>query len=174
VSRLHAAFAEIDRVILPDVIGWDLVPLPPPGRRLGIGEEALLRYLGGEGPEPDLRVEVRRSGRSVEVAVTNPSPFASAVSSVGNWIEVSVTQGSLLVDGRGEFDSVELGNLRRGQWQPERRATANAARFEETFVAPFEEIETGKIRLSVSRAQVRVRWHLLLSSGQEVTGRVSQ
>jgi len=174
VSRLHASLAEIDRLVLPDVAGWDLVPLPPPGNRLGVGEQVLLRYLGGEGPEPDVQVEVARSGRTVTVSMVNSSPFVSAVSSVGNWLEVSVTQGSLVVNGRGGFDSVLLGTLRGGRWQAQSRGIADAIRFEENFLAPFEEIETGSMRLSVSRARVRVRWHLVLSTGQEVTGELAR
>jgi hypothetical protein len=173
-SRLHGGLAEIDRLVLPDVVGWDLVPLPPLGRRLGIGQEGLLRYLGGEGPEPDLKVEVERSGRSVGISVANTSPFASAVSGVGNWFEVSVTQGSLMVNDRGGFDSVELGSRRGGRWQSRSHGTHDAVRFGENYVAPFEEIETVRMRLSVSRARVTVRWHLVLSSGQEVTGQASQ
>lgn len=173
-SRLHACFIEIDRLALPDVAGWDLVPLPPPGRRLGIGEEVLVRYLSGEGPAPELRVEVKRSGRTAKVSMSNLSPFVSAVTSVGNWLEVSVTQGSLLVTDRGSFDSIQVGTRRGEQWQAEARGAANAVRFEENFVAPFEELATGSIRLSVSRAQVRLRWHLVLSSGQEVTGELAR
>jgi len=30
------------------------------------------------------------------------------------------------------------------------------------------------MRISVSRAQVRVRWHILLSSGEEVTGELTR
>ncbi len=174
VSRLHANLAEIDRLVLPDVVGWDLVPLPPPGNRLGVGEEGLVRYLGGEGPEPDVRVVVERSGRSLKVSLTNSSPFVSAVSSVGNWLEVSVTQGSLLVSDRGGFDSVELGTARGGQWRAESRGIADAVRFVENFLAPFEELETGSMRLSVSRTQVRVRWHIVLSSGEGVFGEVTR
>ena len=160
--------------MLPDVAGWDLVPLPPPGNRLGVGEQVLLRYLSGEGPEPDVQVEVARSGRTVTVSMINSSPFVSAVSSVGNWLEVSVTQGSLVVNGRGSFDSVQLGTRRGGQWQAQGRGIADAIRFEENFLAPFEELETGSMRLSVSRAQVRVRWHLVLSTGQEVSRELSR
>lgn len=173
-SRLHANLAEIDRLVLPDVAGWDLVPLPPPGLRLGMGEEVLVRYLAGEGPAPAVAVDIRRSGRSVTVTLANSSPFVSAVSSVGNWLEVSVTQGSLLVDDRGDFDAIQLGTRRSGSWQADARGIADAARFEENFLAPFEELATGSIRLSVSRAQVRVRWHVLLSSGQEVSGELAR
>ena len=70
-----------------------------------------------------------------------PSPFVSAVSGVGNWLEVSVTQGSLLVNGVGSFDGLELGTRRRGEWQTQDRSVADAVRFSETYVAPYEALE---------------------------------
>jgi hypothetical protein len=169
-ARLHASLAEIDRIVVPDVVGWDLVHLPPPGPRLGMGEEVLVRYLLGEGPAPEARVETRRSGRTVRVTMANVGPFVTAVSGASNWLEVSVSQGSLVVDGRGSFDAVELGNRRRGSWQTQSGGVASAVRFGENFLGPFEELETGRIRLSVSRARVTVRWQLQLSSGELITG----
>jgi hypothetical protein len=173
-ARLHASFAEIDRIVLPDIVGWDLVHLPPPGARLGMGEEVLIRYLMGDGPEPEIRVDARRSGRTVRVSLANAGPFVTAVSGAGNWVEVSVSQGSLVVDGRGSWDAVELGNRRRGEWQMQTGGVANAVRFGERFLGPFEELETGRIRLSVSRARVTVRWQFQLSSGELVTGTMSR
>lgn len=170
VSRLHASLAEIDRVALPDVVGWDLIPLPPPGARLGIGEEALLRYLAGDGPAPTVRVEVTRSGSVVRAAMINEGPFSTAVSGVGNWIEVAASQGAVIVSDRGAFDAVELGSRRGGDWRTQVGGVADAVRFHENYVGPGEELTTGPIRLSVSRSGVKVRWHLLLSSGEEVSG----
>jgi hypothetical protein len=170
VSRLHASLAEIDRVSLPEIAGWDLVPLPAAGGQLGVGEEALVAYLGGEGPAPELQVEVARSGSTVRVSLANPGPFASAVSGVSNWLEVAASQGSVVVSDRGSFDSIELGTRQRGEWKALIREVADAVRFCENHVGPGEQLTTGSVRLTVPRAQVRVRWHVLLSSGQEVAG----
>jgi len=46
-------------------------------------------------------------------------------------------------------------------------------RFRENCVSPAEQLTTGSVRFTASRAQVRVRWHLLLSSGQEVSGELT-
>ena len=173
-AKLDAKLTEIDRLALPDVAGWDLVPLPPPGERLGLGQEVLLRYLAGEGPAPEIEVNATRSGRTVRVSLINGGPFVSAVSGVGSWLEVSVSQGSILVNGLGSFDRLELGTRRGGSWQANQGSVADAVRFGETYLAPFEELETGSMRISVSRAQVRVRWHILLSSGEEVTGELTR
>lgn len=173
-AKLGAKLTEIDRLALPDVAGWDLVHLPPPGDRLGMGQEVLLRYLAGEGPGPEVRLDATRSGRTVKVSLLNTGPFVSAVSGVGNWLEVSVSQGSLVVNAIGSFDRLELGTRRGGSWQAKQGSVADAVRFGETYVAPYEQLETGTMRISVSRAQVRVRWHILLSSGEEVTGELTR
>ena len=172
VSRLHACFAEIDRLALPEIVGWDLVPLPPAGARLGIGEEALLTYLAGDGPAPEVRVEVARSGGTVTVSLANDGTFPSAVSGVGNWLEVSAAQGSVVVSDRGSFDTIELGTRRGGEWRALVGEVADAVRFRETHLGPHEQLSTGSVRLAVARSEVRVRWHILLSSGQEVSGEV--
>ena len=169
VSRLHTSLAEIDRVALPDIVGWDLVTLPPPGDRLGIGEEALISYLAGHGPAPTVRVEVTRRGGTVRATLVNESPFATAVSGVGNWLELAVPQGAVVVGDRGTFDAIELGSRKSGEWRTQ-TGVVDAVRFLENYVAPHEELATGAVRLAVARSEVRVRWHLLLSSGQEVSG----
>jgi hypothetical protein len=38
------------------------------------------------------------------------------------------------------------------------------------YLAPGEQLNTGPVRLSSRRVQVRVRWQLLLSSGEVLTG----
>jgi hypothetical protein len=173
VSRLHASLAEIDRVALPEIIGWDLVSLPPAGARLGINEEALFAYLAGEGPAPTLRVELERSGGSARVTMVNTGPFSSAVSGVSNWLEIAASQGSVLVSDRGSFDSIELGSRRGGEWRALVGEVADAVRFRETCLGPAEELTTGWVRLTASRAELRVRWHLVLSSGQELSGELT-
>ncbi len=172
-SRLHASLAEIDHVTLPEIVGWDLVPLPSAGARLGLGEEALIGYLAGEGPAPELRCELARSGGTVRVTLTNSGPFTSAVSGVSNWLEIAASQGSVVVSDRGSFDSIELGTRQGGEWKALVGEVADAVRFRETHIGPGEQLTTGSVRLTATRAQPRVRWHVLLSSGQEVSGELT-
>ena len=172
--RLHAALGEIHRLALPDVAGWDLVPLPAEDMRLGLSREALLRYLGGEGPGPDIQVEVDRNGRSLRVKLSNPSPFATAVSNHGNWVLVSVDEGWLVAEGRGSFDRSSLGTVRRGKWESGDHDRMNAVRFVEVYVAPGEEIVSGWVRVPSSRSRVTVRWRFSLSDGSELTGKVER
>jgi len=171
-ARLHAALGEIHRVAVPDVAGWDLVPLPAEDTRLGLSREALLRYLDGEGPAPDIRLEVDRSGRSVRVKLSNPSPFATAVSNHGNWVQVSVDEGWLVADAPGSFDRLVSGIVRGGRWETGELDRVNAVRFGEVYVAPGEEIVSGSVRIPSSRSQVTVRWRFSLSDGSEITGEI--
>jgi len=169
-ARLDAALTEMNRLVLPELGGWDLIPLPPEGNRLGMGREALIRYLGGEGPRPELRITVEYKRPRITVGLTNPSPFASAVSTVSNWVEVSVESGSLIAEGVGSFDRLVLGSMEDGEWRPKFLGAPTAVRFYETYMAPGKELQTGSIRLSPRDARYRVTWHFVLSSGEELTG----
>ncbi len=169
-SRLDNALAETNRLVLPELGGWDLIPLPPEGGRLGIGREALVRYLGGEGPQPDIGLRVERDGPRLTVSMVNPGPFATAVSGVGNWLEVVVVSGTLIAEGRGSFDRLVLGTVDRGSWQPRFVGAPTAVRAYETYLGPGEEVATGSIRLTPRDASFRVSWHVVLSSGQEIGG----
>jgi hypothetical protein len=170
--RLHAALQEIQRLAVPDVAGWDFVSFPVEDLKVGLTREALLRYLEGDGPGPDVRVKVERRGRSVRIRLSNPSPFASAVSNYGNWLQVAVDEGWMVAEGRGSFDGVTLGSIRSGRWQEGDRGRVDAARFDEVYLAPGEELVTGTVRLPSSRSLVTVTWRLSLFDGSEITGEI--
>ncbi|MFV2073533.1 MAG: hypothetical protein ACC742_12880 [Thermoanaerobaculales bacterium] len=169
-ARLHEALQEIHRVMLPEVGGWDLVPLPEENQGLGLGRDVLIRYLSGEGPAPDIHLRVERRGRTLKVILSNTSPFSSAVSNFGNWVEVSVDAGRLVTDDRGGFERVGLGTYRREEWQLGGPGEVNAVRFNEVYVAPGEEITSGRVRLPSSRSRVTVRWRVVLGDGSELRG----
>lgn len=172
-SRLDAAIAESQALLLPELGGWDLMMLPPEGRELGLSRDTLIRYLGGEGPEPIINLDVRRSGRSLRVTLSNSGPFATAVSNHGNWIEVSVEEGWLTVDGRGSFERLTRGTVSDGRWDQGDFERVNAARFFEVYLAPGETLTSGTIQVPSSRSRVTVRSNLTLSDGTTVTGEVS-
>ncbi|RLE26330.1 MAG: hypothetical protein DRJ65_05740 [Acidobacteria bacterium] len=168
--RLDSALREVHSIMLPEVVGWDLVTLPPEGGALGIDRRALLAYLEGQGPKPILDVNLRRQGRSLRVSVVNSSPFASVVSGYGNWLEVSLGSGYLAVDGAGTFDRVELGKRVGEQWKSGIGSGVNAVRFTEVLVSAEESLTSGVIRLPSSRSKVTVRWSVTLSDGEVVSG----
>jgi hypothetical protein len=169
-AKLGLFLTECHRTILPEVDGWDLVSLPPVGPNLGLDREELIRYLGGEGPAPEIEVRIKRNGRDLTVRLANPSVFRSAITRVGNWIQVELESGVLVATSRGTFDHVVLGEVEDGEWRPNPTGGPNAVRFAETYLAPGEELETGSIRLPSSRSEVTVRWQIQVSDGSAVTG----
>ncbi len=169
-ARLHTSLAELDRLVLLDIVGWDLVSMPPRGDALGMNREALFAYLEGRGPGPELAVVAERRGRSMRVRVTNTGPFSSAVSNSGHWLEVAVPGGVLAVRDSGDFDTLALGSRRRGEWKPGVGSGSDAVRFGEIFIGPGEEMITGSIQLPSSRSEVTIRWRVVLSNGEAVQG----
>jgi hypothetical protein len=169
-ARLQSFLLDCHRLILPEAVGWDLVTLPPIGSNLGLGREELIRYLGGEGPAPELDVDVQRNGRSVTVELANRGVFRSTITSFGNWLQVELESGALVASSRGAFDRIILGSTASGEWRPNPTGQPNAVRFLETYVAPGEVLKTGSIRLPSSRSRVTVRWHVQLSDGSVVEG----
>jgi hypothetical protein len=170
VSKLHAALEEIQRLILPEVAGWDLIPLPEEEQALGMSREGLLRYLMGEGPEPDVQVEADRTGRSIRVRVANPSPFGTAVSRFGNWVQVSVSEGWLQARDAGSFEKRSLGVLQGEKLQQSNLDRVNTVRFQEFYLAPGEEVVSGDVRVPSSGTEITVRWYFTLASGKTVSG----
>jgi hypothetical protein len=173
-ARLNAAMAEIHRLVLPEVAGWDLVSFPPEGRALGLGRDTLLRYLEGQGPGPDVDVDVERDGQILRVALANTGPFVTAVTNHGNWVQVSVANGWIRARDRGSFDGLRLGNVRSGGWFEGDRDQFNGVRFTEIYLGPDERVASGWVRLPSSRSEVSVRWHLTLSDGSAVTGQLNR
>jgi hypothetical protein len=172
-SRLRAAIAESHRLILPELGGWDVMMLPPEGRELGLSRETLLRFLGGEGPEPTITLDLERNGRSLRVKMSNTSPFATAVSNHGNWLEVSVEAGWMTVDGRGSFERITRGTVSGGEWDQGDYESVNAARFFEVYLAPGEQVTSGMFRVPSSRSRVTIRYNLTLFDGTAVTGEIT-
>lgn len=173
-SRLHAAIDESEKLLLPELGGWDLLMLPPAEWELGLSRDTLVRYLGGEGPAPVVDLDVQRSGRNLRVSLVTTGPFATAVTNHGNWLEVSVDEGWLTVDGRGSFERLTRGTVNGGLWEQGDFERVNAARFFEVYVAPGEKMTSGTMQFPSSQSRVRVRYNLTLSDGTAVTGEVTR
>lgn len=169
-SRLHTALREVSAVVLPEIVGWDLVTLPPAEGALGIDRRTLIAYLEGQGPAPNLDVGLRRQGRSLRVTVENTTPFSSVVSSGSNWFEVSLVSGYLVAEDAGKFDRIEVGNRTGDLWKSGISSGINAVRFSETFIGADESLTSGVIRLPSSRSRVMVRWSVTLSDGTVISG----
>jgi hypothetical protein len=174
VARLHAALEEMHRLVVPEVAGWDLVALPPEGRELGLGRETLLRYLEGEGPGPEVEVDIERDGQILRVALNNLGPFVTAVTNHGNWLQVWVDEGWIRARDQGSFDGLRWGNVQGGDWREGGSDRLNGVRFTEIYLGPGERVASGWVRLPSSRSKVNVRWNLTLSDGSAVTGQTTR
>ncbi len=170
-ARLNLFMSEIANLLTPDLAGWDFVSIPVPSQELGIGRDAIIEYLGGRGPAPELELDVRRSGQQVEAFLINRSPFTSGVSAFGNWLEISAESGTIVVADRGSFDRVILGTKRNGEWKPLNASSVDAVRFEETYIDSGEKLRAGRIRLSKRRTKVLIEWHAILTTGEEIHGK---
>jgi hypothetical protein len=169
-SKIRSFLSEVHRLSLPEISGWDFVELPPAGPQLGSTRDELVEFLKGNGPEPDVEVRLRRNGRNLRVETVNRSVFRSAVTTVGNWVQVELASGTMVASSRGTFDRIVLGTVAQGEWQANPVGRADALRFHEIYVAPGEALETGSIRLPSSRSRIVVRWNVQLSDGSTVGG----
>lgn len=171
VSRLHAYLGEASRITMPMYGGTDLLWLPPAeGGELGMTREALVRYLDGYGPEPELTADVESSGSRVRVSLTNRGPFPTAVTGYGNWVEVTSEVGGLVAPDRGEFDRVLLGRRSEEGFERVSPENVNSVRLIERYVPPGETIESGWLRRTTRRGAVFVRWQATLTMGDTVSG----
>jgi hypothetical protein len=169
-ARLDSYLRDAERLVLPHLAGWDLVPAAAPPAALGLGVDGIAEYFSGRGPAPEVQVQVRRLGGDIEVLMINQSPFESAVSAFANWLEVIAENGTVIAQDRGGFERLVLGSRRGGEWQPIAANVVDGVRFQETLLGAYEVVRTGIIRLPSRGSGVTVRWQVTLTTGQEVSG----
>lgn len=169
-ARLHRYLAECGHMGLPELGGWDFIALPPAPIALGMGRETLWRFLAGEGPKPDIHVSVgSRRGEPI-VTIENRSPFATALSSFGNWVELAIEGDYLVAQERGDFDRIDLGVRRGGSWESSTVDNINSVRLFEFYLGPHESVTSGPIRLGRRASDPVVRWRMVLHTGEVLDG----
>jgi hypothetical protein len=129
---------------------------------------ALGDVIAGRRAVPELRGWVERGGsRLVRVGADNPSPHASLVSRVQNWIEVELSPARVADVEPGGFDRWEAYDERGRRVSPGR---ATRLRLYETLVAPFEQLEPARVRIrgTAPAGCCLVRTHLAPAAGGEV------
>jgi hypothetical protein len=129
---------------------------------------ALGDVIAGRRPAPELRGSVQPEGsRLVRVGAENPSPHASLVSRVQNWIEVELSPARVADVEPGGFDRWEAYDERGRRVSPGR---ATRVRLYETLVAPFEQLEPARLRIrgTLPRGCCSIRTHLAPATGGEV------
>jgi hypothetical protein len=107
------------------------------------------------------------------VRLINRSPFPTAVSRFGNWIQVTVAEGWVSARDSGGFERKALGTQRDGRFEEGDLERVNAVRFFEVYVAPGEEILSGRVQVPSRGSRVEVSWSFTLSDGSKVVGQNS-
>jgi hypothetical protein len=155
----------------PSLLGWDTVGLPAAEPALGMSREALLEYLQGGMPYPVPRVGAEPiTGTGLRVTVANPTAQASALSTVGNWVEVAFVGTEPLDAQLGDFAGIEYGKRVAGNWRRTAARDATSCRFFMTYLGPRGHIASGLLAFISRPHDVRVRWGLRLGDGTDVVG----
>lgn len=128
---------------------------------------ALNDILLGHPLDPDLRVSIGAIRGGVTLAAENPTPHASLVSRLSNWVEVDLPGGDIVDVKPGGFDRYEVFGP---QGEPVTLRRGVRLRFFETLVGPFEKIEPATILMRHPPADgcCAHRIHVASSTGAEV------
>lgn len=169
-ARYHRDLGYVLRPARSGLEGWDTVGLPAPEPTIGFSREALVDYLRGGGPGPEPEVETSWTGNRLELALRNPTPHASAVSSTGNWLELRVEPGQVADVQMGEFNGLEFGREEGGALRSTVLREASVLRFYMTYVAARARTGGASVTFVPRSAFPRVRWGVRLGDGRDVTG----
>jgi len=170
-ARYNRDVALLLRPIRPHLDGWDTIGLPAPEPTLGMSREAFLGYLDGDSPDPSLVAEVTwPSPATMRISVSNPTPQASAIATLGNWVEVRFA-GTVVRDLRlGEFGGVEYGRWDGGAWRRTAVREATAVRLFVTYLAPHGRLSGAVVTFLTRPREVAIRWELRLGDGSDIGG----
>ncbi len=127
---------------------------------------AFNEILPGRSLVPDLRVSVELGKNAVAVSAENLSPLPSALSRIGNWIEVDLGGPGIRDVRPGGFERYEVFG---GSGRPVSLGRASRVRLYETLIGPSERIEPASIlmRRAPPSGCCRFRLHLLAATGTE-------
>jgi hypothetical protein len=169
-ARYHRDLGLVMRPVRSGLRGWDTVGLPSPEPTLGMSLEAFLDYLQGGMPYPVPEVIVEPSGSSVRLAIDNPSPHASALSSSGNWVELHFTGTEIRDVQLGSFSGLQHGRMVDGTLTGTVARDATVVRLLVTYLPPHARIEGGVVSFLSRPRTLAARWGLRLGDGTDVSG----
>jgi hypothetical protein len=136
-------------------------------RRL-FSSAALEDVIAGRPTVPGLRLWIEPAGgRLLRLQCENPTPHASVVSRVQNWVEVDLSPARI---GDLETGGFERWEAYDGSGRPVCPGRASRVRLFETLVAPRERFEPARltVRGNLPSPCCRVRTHLAAATGGEV------
>ncbi len=168
-SRFHRDLRLLLRPQRGALVGWDTVGLPRSSPSLGMSFEAFVDYFRGGAPEPRPLLQGSWSGASLELAVINDSPHASAVATTGNWVEVRFAGGQVADVEPGEFSGLEFGRVAGDAWTATVSGSANAVRLFLNYLGPEARLGGARIRFAVRPREFSARAGVRLGDGSSRT-----
>ncbi len=172
-ARLQRDLGLLLRPVRQRLLGWDSVGELPPAPALGLTWEAFLAFFSGEGPAPRPLARTQWiSPTTVKLTLENPTPFASAFASTGNFLDLSfsgteVKDVTLLAASGADFGKLEPGFVRAP------RGAASVVRLYLKVIPPQTPIDVATVSFLSQPKGVQLMCTLRLGDGRQVTGPVT-
>jgi hypothetical protein len=174
-ARYDRDLGLILRAVRPTLTGWDTAGLPAPAPAFGMSREAFLAYLNGGLPFPVPEVTATwTSPTRLQVALSNPTPDASALATAANWVELRFVGGELLDVDTGSFSGAEYGRYENGVWRRSVARDAGAVRLFVAYLAPSARVSGGAVSFISRPSEVTATTTLLLGDGRSMSGPVQR
>lgn len=171
-ARLQRDLGLLVRPVRQRLLGWDSMGELPAAPALGLTWEAFVAFFSGEGPAP--RPVVRSqwlSPTTLKVSLENPTPFASAFASTGNFLDLTfsgteVKDVTLLSASGADFGRLEPGFVRAP------RGGASVVRLYLKVVPPQTAVDVATVSFLSRPKDIGVTCTVRLGDGRQVGGPV--
>lgn len=171
-ARLQRDLGLLLRPVRQSLLGWDSVGELPAAPALGFTWEAFLAFFSGEGPAPRPVARVQWvSPTTLKVTLENPTPFASAFASTGNFLDLSfsgteVKDVGLLAASGADFGRLEPAFVRAP------RGAASVVRLYLKVVPPHTAVDVATVSFLSRPKEIAVTCTVRLGDGRQVGGPV--
>ncbi|MGC8916691.1 MAG: hypothetical protein ACP5NF_06905 [Thermoanaerobaculum sp.] len=167
-ARLERDLGVLLRPVRRSLIGWDSVGELPPAPALGFTWEAFVGFFSGQPPWPQPAVRGEWvSPTTVKLTVENPTPFASAFATTGNFLDVSfagteVKDVTLAVASGADFGQKGRGFVRTP------RGAATTVRLYLKVVPPNASLEMATVSFISRPKELSASFTLRLGDGRQL------
>ncbi|MFZ5803534.1 MAG: hypothetical protein ACOY7U_01665 [Acidobacteriota bacterium] len=171
-ARLQRDLGLLLRPVRQRLLGWDSVGELPPAPALGFTWEAFVAFLSGEGPAPRPVVKIQwESPTTLKVNLQNPTPFASAFATTGNFLDLTfsgteVRDVTLLAGSGADFGKLAPGFVRAP------RGAASVVRLYLKVVPPQSTVDVATVSFLSRPKEIGARCTVRLGDGREAGGPV--
>lgn len=169
-ARLERDLGLLLRPVRQNLLGWDIVGELPPAPALGLTWEAFLAFFSGQAPVPRPSVTVAWvSPTTLKLVLENPTPFASAFASTGNFLDLhfsgtEVKDVTPLAAAGADFGKVDGGFVRAP------RGAASVVRLYLKVVPPRTPVEVATVSFMSRPKELAATLTVRLGDGRQVSG----